>query len=277
MGRKPIDETGKKYNHLTVIRMATEEEYPRGAKKPIYWLCRCDCGKLTFAQGRELRNGRRVSCGCVGREKAVELAKMMGYNNRYDLTNKRFGHLVALHISDREEDKNNSLVIWKCKCDCGAITYVRTNYLISGHTKSCGCGRNAYESGGSYGEQLINQILQTEHFNYEREKCFKDLRNGLYRFDFYLPELNIVIEYQGIQHYQYQSYFHKTKSEFLKAQERDRRKISYCLANNIKLYAIPYWDINYIHTFNDILQDKYLARSKFHNDEVYRSQNSKEK
>lgn len=30
MGRKPIDETGNIYGRLTVLRMATEEEYPRG-------------------------------------------------------------------------------------------------------------------------------------------------------------------------------------------------------------------------------------------------------
>lgn len=256
--------------------MATEEEYARGAKKPIYWLCQCVCGKLTFAQGRELRNGRKTSCGCVVKEKAAELARVLGNNNRFDLTNQRFGHLIALNISDRPEDKNKNLVIWKCKCDCGAITYVRTNYLVSGHTQSCGCGRQFKNYGGSRGEQIINDILLSNHFNYEREKCFKDLRNGMYRFDFYLPELKIAIEYQGPQHYIYTSYFHKTKSDFLKAQERDRRKIAYCLAKGIKLYAVPYWDIKHIQTLNDILNPIYLARSKFHNDEAYRSHFSKD-
>ena len=55
---------------------------------------------------------------------------------------------------------------------------------------------------------------------------------------------------------------------FLKQQENDRRKNSYCLANNISLYRIPYWDLNKIKTFNDILNKKYLVKSKWHNDNL---------
>ena len=31
---------------------------------------------------------------------------------------------------------------WKCECKCGAVTYVKTNALISGNTMSCGCYKN---------------------------------------------------------------------------------------------------------------------------------------
>ena len=40
-----------------------------------------------------------------------------------------------------EERKNKKRVEWKCRCDCGNITTVITNYLLNGHTKSCGCRR----------------------------------------------------------------------------------------------------------------------------------------
>ncbi len=99
--------------------------------------------------------------------------------------------------------------------------------------------------------------------------------NGLYRFDFYIPSLNIVLEVNGLQHYVFTKQFHTNRSDFLKAQERDRRKISYCLANNIKIYCIPYWEIGNIKTFNDLFQDKFLARSKFHNDTAWRNQKTK--
>ena len=123
-------------------------------------------------------------------------------------------------------------------------------------------------------EQVICEILRDEKIVFEREKQFKDCYNGLYRFDFYCPDLNIIIEVHGAQHYKYNG-FYGDRSEFLKAQERDRRKISYCLAKKIKIYCIPYWEIQNIHTFQDIVQDKFLAKSKFHNDEVFRLQNNK--
>lgn len=124
-------------------------------------------------------------------------------------------------------------------------------------------------------EEHISSILRVNHIKFEREYQFRDLRNGLYRFDFYIPDLGAACEVNGIQHYMYSSHFYNSKSDFSKAQERDRRKIAYCLAHNIKLYIIPYWDIDNIRTSNDIFQEKYLARTKFHNDEVYRIHFSK--
>ena len=50
-------------------------------------------------------------------------------------------------------------------------------------------------------------------------------------------------------------------------QEHDRRKISYCLANDIKIYIIPFWEIDKITTAQDLFNDKFLARSRWKNDE----------
>ena len=36
----------------------------------------------------------------------------------------------------------------------------------------------------SKGEDKIIQILQREKINFEREKSFKDLKNGSFKFDF---------------------------------------------------------------------------------------------
>lgn len=49
---------------------------------------------------------------------------------------KRFGRLV---VQEKTEKRNNGRIVWKCKCDCGNITYVSTTYLNSGYTRSCGC------------------------------------------------------------------------------------------------------------------------------------------
>ncbi len=52
-----------------------------------------------------------------------------------DITNKRFGKLVAI-----ERCKNISgKTAWKCKCDCGNTTYVSTSNLSCNRIRSCGC------------------------------------------------------------------------------------------------------------------------------------------
>lgn len=118
----------------------------------------------------------------------------------------------------------------------------------------------------SKGEEKIIYILRNSNIDFIREKTFLDLKKGKYRFDFYLPLYNICIECDGPQHFEQINFFQKNRKDFLSAQERDRRKNSYCLAHNIKLYRIPYFDINNINTFNDLVKEKYLVRYKWHND-----------
>ena len=125
-------------------------------------------------------------------------------------------------------------------------------------------------------EKKAYQILSQEKIPFIQEKQFADGgKVKHYRFDFYLPKNRTVIEMQGIQHYQYTKVFHKTKSDFTKGQERDRRKISYCLAHDIKIYCIPFWEIDNIVTLKDLLNDRFLAKTSFHNDDVWRQQNHK--
>lgn len=53
-----------------------------------------------------------------------------------DLTNKRFGRLIALNIEGKDPDNNFT---WKCKCDCGNMIITSGHSLRLGRTKSCGC------------------------------------------------------------------------------------------------------------------------------------------
>ena len=115
-------------------------------------------------------------------------------------------------------------------------------------------------------EDKIVSLLKKDKIKFIREKTFKDLHNGLYRYDFYLPDLNIICEANGEQHY-YEVWGGRAK--LLHQQENDRRKISYALANNIKMYIVPYWEKENIKTSKDIFQDKFLVKSKWHNDKKW--------
>ena len=119
-------------------------------------------------------------------------------------------------------------------------------------------------------EEKIARILTDARVPFIREKTFKDLKHGYLRFDFYFPLTVMCCEIDGKQHMEYTKFFHKKRSDFTKAQERDLVKNSYCLAHEIPLYRIPYWEMDNIHCVDDIFQDKFLVRSKYHNDNIYR-------
>jgi len=65
--------------------------------------------------------------------------------------------------------------------------------------------------------------------------------------DFYLPSNNIIIEYNGIQHYKQKEYFGGDNA-LEQQQERDMALRQYCKEHNIKLIEIPYWDYDNIET-----------------------------
>lgn len=117
-------------------------------------------------------------------------------------------------------------------------------------------------------EEHIISVLKKEKIKFQREKTYPDLKSGYYRFDFWIPSLNFLIEVDGEQHMKFSKKFHKSRQDFLKAQERDRRKNSYALAHKIPLYRIPYWEIDNINSFNDIIQDKFLVKSMWHLDKL---------
>lgn len=121
----------------------------------------------------------------------------------------------------------------------------------------------------SLGEQKIAQILKKERIPFETEKTFSDLKKGRYRYDFYLIKSHILIEYDGEPHFVQSPKFHKKVTDFLKAKERDRQKNQYAIVNKLKLYRIPYWDLEKIQNYEDLFQKKYLVTSIFHNDEIW--------
>ena len=116
-------------------------------------------------------------------------------------------------------------------------------------------------------ELKILKILKKEGIKFEREKSFKDLRAGHFRYDFYIPNYKgkeLIIEVDGEGHFK--ECFGGGRLQLNKQKEHDRRKNSYCLANNILLYRIPYWEIDNITSFSNILYQKFKVNSRFHND-----------
>ena len=100
----------------------------------------------------------------------------------------------------------------------------------------------------SRGEIKIEEILQQAGLPFEEEYIFPELVSSSgrpLRFDFAVfdddGDIDFLIEYQGIQHYEAKSKFGGYKG-LRKQQYNDMKKREYCQKHNIKLIAIPYWD-----------------------------------
>lgn len=63
------------------------------------------------------------------------MSLMKRHPNFKDVSGKRFGKLIAVSVAG----KLGATYLWNCICDCGGSTVLRVSYLISGHTRSCGC------------------------------------------------------------------------------------------------------------------------------------------
>lgn len=92
----------------------------------------------------------------------------------------------------------------------------------------------------SKGELLIREYLNNNNIKFQTQKRFKDCKNiQPLPFDFYLPEFNICIEYDGIQHFKHRSYFGEIL-DLKNVQARDKLKTDYCMQKNITLLRICY-------------------------------------
>ena len=92
----------------------------------------------------------------------------------------------------------------------------------------------------SSGENIIEKYLIENKIEYIRQKTFdKCINLSKLSFDFYIPNLNLCIEYNGKQHYHPISVF-GGEEQFKKQQVNDSIKSNYCHKNNINLLIIKY-------------------------------------
>ena len=230
---KKIDLTNKKFGKLTVISQAEHIQTPNG-RSHVAWNCQCECGNTCVIRGDTLRNNHTISCGCVQKENL----RQSGLNRKLLLEGKKFGKLIVIKDSGKRDSCGG--VLWECQCDCGNTILVSTSNLTRKKeaTISCGCIKSKGE------EKIISLLLEIQipFITQKRfDSCIFPETNRQLVFDFYLPEQNLLIEYDGEQH------FHKIRNDrynFKEIQKRDAFKNEWCLQNNIKLIRIPYYDFD---------------------------------
>lgn len=234
------DFSGMTFNRITLLKNLNRKD-----NKGCYlYEGICACGtQIPEISGSLVSRGMIKSCGCLRTEniKRANSAKLEGLI---------FGKLTVI----KEAYRKNYSVYWECLCACGNITHVSSSQLLSGKTSSCGCIK-------SKGELKATQILRDKNIayniHYHFESCRFPWSNYLAEFDIYLPDLGILIEIDGIQHYQSVDYF-GGKEGFQAIQKHDVYKNQWCRENNIPLIRIPYWKFDTL-----CIEDLMLETTKF--------------
>jgi hypothetical protein len=90
------------------------------------------------------------------------------------------------------------------------------------------------------GEEEVGIWLNHNNIKYEYQFRVK-INDSYHYFDFYLPFKNIIIEYNGLQHYKPIKFFGGEEG-YKRLLERDKIKYQYCLDNKITLIIIKYKD-----------------------------------
>lgn len=121
------------------------------------------------------------------------------------------------------------------KClECGYEWNTKPNYIIH---MGCGCPRCT----ASKGEKLIQSILDELSIQYIKEKEII-VNNNKYRFDFFLEVQKVIIEYDGIQHFESRDFFGGQKY-LEKVKKSDHIKNEWCISNNYKIIRFSYKDL----------------------------------
>ena len=201
----------------------------------------CDKCGIDFEQSpSKLINQHLYGCNCQSTKKITneQFLERLGSEclNEYEILEK------YINIDTKISFKHKP---------CGCIFKLEPDKFLNRYNKKY-CPICYYKK--SHGEILIHKFLEQNNYEYQKEFSFPDLKN--LRFDFYLPDKNIIFEYDGEQHFYPIEFF--GGEEVLKfTQERDQLKNKYCIENQIQLFRIPYTEIENINKIlHEILKEK---------------------
>lgn len=185
------------------------------------------CNKCGRINTKEVANflRQKYDCGyCKGQKESKDTDSFMSqlkekFGNRFELLN----------------EYQNVKTDVRIKCTrCGFIRNIKPNSLLqSGYCPKC-------DVKNSKGEKVILEYLKEKKYNFECQKYFSDWNIGIHYFDFYIPSKNLVIEYQGIQHYVFNPFFHKNEEDFEHRKEKDLLKKQKAIEFGLNYISIHY-------------------------------------
>lgn len=236
------------FNKTDYILISSEEDYLDSAQKTIRYLCPKHEDKgIQLISLAHLQSGR--GCYFCGREKTEQSRKINIENNK-DIISLCAEKGFVFQNAYRNEGK------------------IYVNYICTKHTKKgiqtmqyqnmkrdfvCGCPF----CGMTSGEKAVMDCLELYNIKYIPQYKFNDLKCvDKLRFDYYLPDYNKVIEYDGIQHFEPTRFngisYERAKQNLEVTINHDTIKNNYCRENGIPILRIPFFKYNEI---NDMIID----------------------
>lgn len=207
-----------------------------GSHKRIWWICESG-HSWQIAIDDKVRY--KINCPYCDNKKVLmgfndfashhqELCIEWDYDKNYFLPSE----IVSNHYKTK--------IYWICN-KCGY------NWIATAHSRVCG-KRGCPKCNQSKGEKEISRILNKYNINNKPQYIFEECKNiNSLKFDFYLPNHNICIEFQGIWHY-IPHWSDKGVESLKNSKKRDKIKKRFCQKKNIKLIEIPYLEFDNIET-----------------------------
>jgi len=167
-------------------------------------------------------------------KKSFEVIKKRLQDNNLLLLEKYIGTRTG-----NRKDVGNEKKYYTFKCiTCGSVF---KDHLFGKRIPVC---KQCFPSNRSKGENKIYNFLKKENISFINEKTFENCKDtNLLPFDFYLPEHNTLIEYDGRHHFEIIKHF-GGEEKFKKTVLHDKIKNEFAEKNEYNLIRISYKDYN---------------------------------
>lgn len=243
-----IEHSQKLYNHKYIYNMQGDlNKKVLKSDKISYW---CPVCNKVFTQKISNHISGKIYCGCRHKKKVVNLPKEKKSKRGrtyLDIINK----VNEIHDNKYTYDNNiqhdafvkstDKIRIYCLNCEEWFTQSVNSHLTDENGCPICKSSR---------GEAKVKRYLKTNNINFIYQKTFPDCKRiRVLKFDFYLSDLNICIEFDGEQHYNVAKFSKNEDRNILNFQLtkiRDDIKNKYCNEKGIKLIRIPYKEIDNI-------------------------------
>ncbi len=237
---------------IFILKANKKHNFKYDYSKSVYRGCKIDIEIICGIHGSFLQKPYKHLDG----QGCIECGKINSIEKRKTTIENFCKKASIIHNFKYEYNKSvyiNSITKIEIMCD------THGSFLQTPHDHLDGHGCPTCKS--SRGENKISKYLDENQISYIREYKFADCKNTKsLPFDFYLPKLNICIEFDGKQHFEIGSFGSKNDiniiENFIKLKKNDSIKDNYCTLNKIKLLRISYLEIYNI----DLILKSFLTK-----------------
>lgn len=200
-------------------------------------ICGYDCNQVGYKRGKEISEtwffssqiARKDKCSCCSNKIIIP-----DINSIYATNKELLPYFKDVKDSKKYSLKSNDKIIFKCP-DCGT----EKEMIIANFSKRgfcCPCCSDKI----SIGEKIIYCLLDYLKIDFIKETTSNILPwSESFRYDFYIYELNTIIEVNGKQHYDGNGFsYYKNAKTVEQEKENDKNKYNLAIINGVKNYIV---------------------------------------